>query len=501
MRTQNSIKNTLTTFIPFLIIGVLGFIKVKVFVAFLKDDLYSLNQLFYQIFSYLSLAEAGFGLLITQKYYKAIAQNNLKEIKAIYATSIAFFRRVGLIIIGLSLVVSFFVHFLSKTNINHGYIQLIFMVFVIKNSIDYFLMAPRFLIAADQKMFKINILVNAAKIIEVIVEIAIVWSGVDYLIILLPGILIRIGSNLIINQKVFTLYPYIQNVKSKMDSSKLKDIKHLIIQRLAGMLHGNTDIILISSFINPTAVIAYTSYTYLTKNIFDVVYIISGAISSSLASLLNAGRKKASAVFDELKNLYILMASFVFIFLSVFLENIIMIWVGEKYIISIWSLAALIGFLYLQIAMRPFYMAVDAEGYFKEVKSIITHEAILNLVLSVLLVKPLGLLGVLSGTLLSTILVILILLPKLVYGKIINGSQAKLFVILAINTVLNIIGTILISFVLKNAVTVWQLLFNILIGLIIISIYVFASNYHLLKLSRTVERVKLLYRERNKKDA
>ena len=64
MRTNKSVKNIISIVIFNLLIGILGFAKVKVFVAGLSDDIYSLNQLFFQIFSYIAIADAGFGLIL-----------------------------------------------------------------------------------------------------------------------------------------------------------------------------------------------------------------------------------------------------------------------------------------------------------------------------------------------------------------------------------------------------------------------------------------------------
>jgi len=65
MRTKNSLKNIISVTFFNLLIGILGFIKVRVFVNGLSNDIYSLNQLFYQIFSYITIADIGFGLIQT----------------------------------------------------------------------------------------------------------------------------------------------------------------------------------------------------------------------------------------------------------------------------------------------------------------------------------------------------------------------------------------------------------------------------------------------------
>ena len=104
MRTKNSLKNIISVVIFNLIIGILGFIKVRVFVDGLSNDIYSLNQLFYQIFGYLTIADVGFGLILNKKLYSALAKNDKKEVNKIYSTSKKFYKYLGIGFIIISLI-------------------------------------------------------------------------------------------------------------------------------------------------------------------------------------------------------------------------------------------------------------------------------------------------------------------------------------------------------------------------------------------------------------
>ena len=80
MRTKKSLKNIVTSIIPYLFLTFLGFLRLKVMLNSLGDEIYALNQLFIQIFSYISLLEAGVGTLVTQLYYKYFANFNQEKI-------------------------------------------------------------------------------------------------------------------------------------------------------------------------------------------------------------------------------------------------------------------------------------------------------------------------------------------------------------------------------------------------------------------------------------
>ena len=128
MRTKNSIINTFSNIFFNLLIGVLGFIKVKVFVNGLSTDIYSLNQLFYQIFSYIAITELGIGYVINKNLYDAFAKNDKKKINDIYSTSKKFYSLVGIIMFAIALIISFFVKYLTKVDISILYLQIVFMM-------------------------------------------------------------------------------------------------------------------------------------------------------------------------------------------------------------------------------------------------------------------------------------------------------------------------------------------------------------------------------------
>ena len=87
MRKLNSLKNFITSTIPFIVLIFLGFWKVNVWQNTLDADIYAINQLFFQIFAYLSLAEAGIGALVLKEYYRLFVEKNKDEICIYYTLS------------------------------------------------------------------------------------------------------------------------------------------------------------------------------------------------------------------------------------------------------------------------------------------------------------------------------------------------------------------------------------------------------------------------------
>lgn len=486
MRTKNSVKNIISVLVFNLIIGVLGFVKVRVFINGLSNDIYSLNQLFYQIFSYIAIADIGFGLIINQKLYAAFSKDDYEEVNKIYSTSKKFYKYIGLLMLGIALILSFFVQYLTKANVSPYYIQVIFILFILRNVIDYFFVAPRFVLEAGQKLYKINYLVKAIKIVELIIEMILVTVGVDYIAVLIPGILLTIGFDIYINKKIAKIYPWLEDIH-KFDKNHLKGTKDVIYQKLSGLLNSNTDIILISTFINPISVIIYTSYNYITKYITDTIYMVASAITPSYANVINKEEKEKSfSVFNEMNILFLFLATFVCVMLYGFLNPLITFWVGSEYVVSKWLLVLFCLVAFQIIAERAFIIIINSKGLFKETRTIVIVEAIINFGLSILLVNKIGIAGVLLGTVISKFISSTIVKSRYIYKQVFNHNSIGYFLNYGLVIIINVLFILAFNFLnLKiESVLIW--IIYVLVSSIIVLIILLIAFFVLFKSFRNL---------------
>lgn len=476
MRTKNSLKNIFSMIFFNLLVGILGFIKVKVFVNGLSNDVYSLNQLFYQIFSYMTIADVGFGLILNQKLYQAFAKEDKTEVNKIFSTSKKFYKILGNILIFATVVISFFIHLLTKANVSNLYIQIVFIIFTIRNVIDYYFIAPRYVMEADQKSYKINHLVKSIKILETIIEIILVLLGIDYLLILIPGIIINLVVNIYINNKVQKEYSWLSE-KEKFNPKYLSGTKDLIYIKLAGLMNSNTDIILLSTFVNPISVIIYTSYTYITKFVSDTIYIVANSITPSFANVIcKETSEKAYNVFCELNIMFLFIAGFVSVMFYTFLNPLIGFWVGKEYIIGSFVLALFCIITFQNIASRAITITIHSKALFKETKIASIFETILNLVISVTLIFKLGLSGVLLGTIISYTLTTFIQNAYYIYKYEFKKNPFHYFIEYISVIIMSVTLIILFSMIHINITNVllwliYVIVSAVIVGLIMIVLY------------------------------
>jgi len=439
MRTKKSLYNFFTSYIPYIVLVVLGFIKIRAFIGNLGEELFALNQLYINIFSYLSLAEAGIGVAFIYRLYKPLVDKQYKVINAMYSGTKELFKKIGIFVIIIGVVLSFGVPLLIKNNpFTNLYIQISFMLFILKNAVDYFMFVPRFVIQADQKLYKVNLLFYFYRILEVIIEIILILLGINYLIILMPGIFIKLVQNTIVNKKIFKLYPWLKETKEK-DYAPKDDIKHMLAHRFVGLISNNVDIVVLSTFIGSKVVAIYAAYNYLTKYAMDTVAQIFNSMKDGLGNVLyTENKKKIKEVVDEFFITFSYFGSLIAIIFYFILDEFVSIWVGSEYIVSKLGLIMFIIILYYQITIRSITIIRTTMGLFKETKVMAMVEAIINLVLSLILVHRMGLEGVLLATIIAFILTNFWYYPFVIYKKLFNHGIMNYMLKMGANIIITI---------------------------------------------------------------
>lgn len=477
MRTNKSLKNSISNVFFSLLIGVIGFIKVKVFVNGLSNDIYSLNQLFYQIFSYIVITDIGFGLIINKQLYNAFAEEDYEKVNKIYSTSRKFYKVIGLLMMLIAFVLSFFVKYFTKAAISPMYMQIIFIIFIFRNVVDYFFVAPRYVLEADQKIYKVNHYIKSIKIIESLIEIILVLLGIDYFFVIIPGIFVTIFIDIFVNQKIYKMYPWLKNDKS-FDLKYLRGTKDVIWRKIAGLLNSNTDIILISAFINPINVIIYTSYVYITKFITDTVYLVTSSITPSFANVFfKESKEKTFSVFTELNIFLLFIASFVFIMLYGFLNSLITFWIGKQYVVNNFVLFLFCFSAFQIIAEKPIAIFINGVGLFKETKVSTIAEAILNVVISILLVNKLGIAGVLIGTVVSKMSTTFVQNAMYIYKNKFKKSSYEYFILYCSVIFISLGFISLYNIINLNITNVFSWIILVLIFSVVIFICLFLIFY------------------------
>ncbi len=420
MKSKNSIKNFISSYFIYFILVLLGIYKVRIFLGHLGQELYALNQLYINLYSYLAVAEGGIGMALIYRLYPKFAAKQTDQINALYSGTKIIYRYIGLFVLAAGFIFTFFIPSLLKDNtMSHAYISLTFMMFVVRSALDYFAVVPRLIIQADQKMYKVNLMIFGSRFFIIIAEIALIMAGYDYAYSLIPGIVLTVLVNLIINRFIKKTYPWLKTVAHK-DFSSFNDTKHLLLHKGLTLITRNIDIVLITYFLGSLSVTIYAAYNYFVKFALDSFEHIFNAVKDGMGMVFQEDSKNKVGILEE----YFSIFNFISIFgMTLFYLNInkfITLWIGSEYVTDSTTQLLFLVLVYVSTLRQSYELTKTALGRFKETKLIATIQAILNITLSLIFVKLFGMKGVLLGTIFSFLLTDFWYYPNYLYTKVLK---------------------------------------------------------------------------------
>jgi O-antigen/teichoic acid export membrane protein len=466
MRTKNTLKTFLYGILMTSIIAVLGLVKTKCLLTNLGEEYVSVYQLFYQLFTYLSLVDGGIGASITYHLYKPIHEKDTKKINSIYTGAKYYFRIVGIIVIILGILLSFGIMFLIKeTTIAAWYIKICFILFIISSALSYFTVAHALLYEAEQKLYKSSNLNHLLSIAEGIVVIVVSSLGGKLLLILTIFLFLSIIKNIILVKMSKKEHKYIET-SAKKDLSFKKEANNLIVSKVNTLINENIDVVILSKFVGLGSVFIYTAYNQIVNMIKLMVQRLNSALLPSVGNLFVAEKSKAKATFNELNALLFFIGSMIFAPLLYMLTPFIGLWYGGEYTVNLFVSLLFVSVLFINIVKISLETYIKAAGEFASVKYASIYQCIVNVALSLILVHKFGIAGVLGATVFAFVTGNFIHYPRIIAKKI-TDDKAIYYYLKCLKYLFGLALNVVICYFVFKVFTINNLLMWLLVGVII----------------------------------
>ena len=407
-RTQKALKNALiTTLCQIIYIGT-SFVCRTIFTKLLGSEYLGVNGLFSNILTMLSFIELGIGSALVYKMYKPLKEQDENQL-IIYMN---FYRKVyhviALLVVAVGLCfIPFLQYIVKEPNINLD-IRILYLLFLADTVISYLYVYKKSILIADQKKYLIDVYTQIFNIGMNIVQIIALIITHNFLFYLAIKIIFDWLNNVFCSMRAEKEYPYI-NRRTKKDISpedkiKLKkDVKGLLLAKVASVAFDGTDNIFISAFEGLSSVGIISNYTLVLSTINGFVNQVFYSLTASVGNLgVDSPKEQIENVLKKIyfanTLLYGYLAVGMILLLRIF---VVEIWVGESYTLSDVTIVLLVLELCLRGIHYPVYMTRSALGMFQELKYVPPICAALNIGLDLVLGKQFGISGIILATVIS----------------------------------------------------------------------------------------------------
>jgi len=410
-RVKNSGRNAAYGLLSQFVALTMNFVVRTVFIRYFDVAYLGINGLFTNVLTILSLAELGFGTAMIHYMYKPLALGDVPGMQALLKYYRKVYRYIGLVVLTLGLgIIPFLDYFVGETPQIDG-ILYIYLLYLFNSVSSYFYSYSRTVFDADQKSY-----INARYryyfvIIKSFTQIIALVIYADFLLFLLIQILMTVAENVFVSLLARRKYSafFVENDK-RLGRDKIqrinRDVRALMLSRVAHVALNGTDNIIISSFIGLGAVGLLSNYTMLTGTLVMILSTVTRAATGSIGNYLAVERSEnRHQLFRKVDFITFWLYAFCTVCFVTLANPFINAWLGPAYELE-WVVVLVIGLNFLIDGMlNSFWIFRSTLGLFTQGRYRPLIAALLNIFFSLLLVKYLGLLGVLLGTTISKSLV------------------------------------------------------------------------------------------------
>lgn len=433
-RTEKAARNVVVSTIGQIIDYLLKFVARILLVKFLAIEYLGISGLFSNILSLLCLADMGVAVALNCSLYKPLADKDTEKIKSLMDLYKKTFRTIGgaIVLLGLALL-PWYRNFMKEVPaIEH--LDVIYVLHIVNTATSYFYSYKRNLIIADQNKYIDSINACIFSFVRNVIQIVVLVLTQNYILYLSVQVACTLLENVSISVIADRNYPYlkeknIQKLEIKEKREILKNTGAMICHKVGGVVVNGTDNIIISKFVGLVITGIYSNYLLIINMLNSILGQVFNAATASVGNLMATEENmQKKVIFYRLSYLQFYIYTFLSVCLLCLFQPMITVIFGEKLLLDSWVVGIIVLNFYISGMRKVLNIYRDSTGtyYYDRYKPL--FEAVINLVVSIVLVQKLGVAGVIIGTIASTMLTCFWIEPLVVFKHVFKESPLEYFV-------------------------------------------------------------------------
>lgn len=403
-KTNVTLLNAISSFILQIVTIITGFIIPRFILTIFGSEVNGLVSSLNQFLGYISLLEGGISSVIMANLYKPLAENDAQKISSIVKTAQKFFNKIGIIFIVYTIILAIIYPLFFNKTFDYIYICSLTFILSLTSYIQYvFALSYKLLLTANRKVY----IVSFTQIITTILNVIIF------------GILIKIFPNIhvlkLLSALIFIIQPIVYrkytNKFFKIDK-QIREDKSLLKSRwdgfginIAAFMHYNTDIVILTIFSNLKVVSIYSVYALVANGLRQLIVAISTGISPTIGqAYAKQNIDDLKSKFDKYEFVITFLTTFCFTIAGLLITPFVMVYtskvVDTNYYQPTFGILLILSEAVFCLK-EPFVCLAYSANKFKDIKIHAYIEALLNMLISIFLVRRFSLIGVAIGTLIA----------------------------------------------------------------------------------------------------
>ncbi len=400
---MNNKKNFVSAVILQCVHMMYGLVVPRIILSIFGSEINGLVSSITQFLSFITLLEGGLGAVVLAELYKPIEEKNMAQIRGILNSSQSFFNKIAVVYIAYAVFVG--IGFGINLNSIYSFVFVLGLTLILSLTTlsEYlFSITIRLFLQADQKIYITNIIYSLVLVLNIVFAIISIKIYPDIIILKLSS-----GVAFFLQPLILRFFIPNELKKNKYDRNQclLKNRWDGFAQNLAHFININTDIILVTLFCSFGEVSVYSVHMLAVNALRMLLSTAADSYQSALGRYIVQG---------DIHNLVVKFREFLIgiSILSLILFSTCLLMINSFSLLysegvhDVNYYRPLFAFIiitanFIFCIREPYRLLILAAGRFRQTNFGAIMEAVLNLVISIVLIFKFELFGVAVGTLVA----------------------------------------------------------------------------------------------------
>lgn len=402
MRKNKLFKNTFSSLLYQMVAIVCGFILPRAILSFYGSEINGLVNSITQFLAIFSFMDMGVGAVVQSALYRPLVEKNNEEISNVVTSASRFFKRVALILLVYILGLVVLYPQIANQNFDVLFCAELIVVMGISSFAQYYLGAvDQLILQADQKGYIQYYLQAASVLINTAVCTALIYLNFSIVFVKLATSLIYVARPLIVRAYVNRHYNLNRHAQYKNEPIVQK--WNGMAQHVSAVVLQSTDSIVLTMFASLSDVSVYAVYHLVVNGVKGITISLMNGLQPYFGAIIAKGDKEKLfrsfsladwSIHTVVTYVFGCAATLILPFVEVYTNGI----TDAVYYRVAFSLLIVVAYA-MYCIRSPYHLLIKAAGHYQQTQRVHVIGTLLNIVISVMVVKAWGLVGVAIGTL------------------------------------------------------------------------------------------------------
>ena len=398
-------RNMSTRYLAIVVSAVVGLLVLPVNVRYLGASAYGLWMLTASIATYFSVLELGYGSAVVKFVAEYRAKRDPRALNEILSTTFTVFTIMGVLAYAVALVVAALMPMifnLDPAQVTTG--RIVLLIIAANVTLHFICSVYGGVVNGFQRYYVNNVIGTVTTIVGAIVNVAVLWLGYGLVELVAATTLVRMAPYYLYRQNAHSAFPELSLRFGSFRRERLREVTgfsvYVAIIDWSSRLSYTVDTLVIGIFLNTASVGVYAVGLRLSEALFRMTNQLQVFLFPAVVHRAVEGRVEDQRhLFVRATRFQLAIAAALCGVVLADADVLIHTWIGRGFEPGVITAQMLAGVVILRAWMAMPGTLLKGSGHHAFCAKVSACTAVANVLLSVALVRVLGIVGVALGTL------------------------------------------------------------------------------------------------------